>query len=75
MNTSPKEITAQQLMDQLNEVSKMKIDDWLVSLCRDGIWLTNPYGLDCGLYDNSTEECSNILTQTFTQKNGGCYEP
>ena len=55
-------IGAESLHEHL-KTSSVEIDGWYISLDDDGIWITNPYGQDCGLYENSTDDCQMILNR------------
>lgn len=58
-----KNISSDALYAHLTEFENAEIDGWYISLNDDGIWITNPYGQDCGLYKNSAEDCKMILNR------------
>lgn len=53
-------IGAEALYQHLKQDSA-EIDGWYISLDDDGIWITNPYGQDCGLYESSVADSQLIL--------------
>ena len=53
--------TGQELLEALSSGAGQDVHGWWVSQDGTEIWLTNPYGLDCGFYDVSVEGCDSIL--------------
>lgn len=55
--------TGAELLDYLVQNHRVEIDQWSLSIDEHGVWLTNPYGVDCGLVDASVEGCDSAIAQ------------
>jgi hypothetical protein len=42
------------------------IDEWSLNLDEHGVWLTNPYGIDCGLVAATEAGCAAALQRIAT---------
>ncbi len=54
-------VTGGELLACLHSKSSVEIDGWYVSMDDGDVWLTNPYGLDCGLVEATEEGCQSAL--------------
>lgn len=55
--------TGAELIGYLMEHRRVEIDQWSLNIDEHGVWLTNPYGVDCGLVEASAEGCGRALDQ------------
>lgn len=61
------QLTGQELFDLLSAGSKgLNLGGYYVSIDGDGcgghyLWLTSPYGVDCGVLDFTPEKCAAVL--------------
>ncbi|MDH1789731.1 hypothetical protein N5D77_24505 [Comamonas thiooxydans] len=58
--------TGQMLHQYLNQHGRVEIEGWSINPDGAEIWLTNPYGIDVGFYDNDAEGCARILERIST---------
>lgn len=58
-----------QLLSLLRATNKAEIEGFFLSLDEDGIWMTNPYGIDCALMPFSPEGCKEVLLTIERSKN------
>ena len=61
VKTMEPNIGSQNLHQHLKTHSRTKIDGLAINADGAEIWLTNPYGLDVGLYGNDAEGCARTL--------------
>ena len=53
--------TGHELLAHLRDHKHAIIDQWFVCIDEHGLWLTNSYGVDCGLVEASVEGCQSAL--------------
>ena len=66
VKTMEPNIGSQNLHQHLKTHSRTKIDGLAINADGAEIWLTNPYGLDVGFYDNDAEGCARMLERIST---------
>ena len=59
-------IGSQELYQHLKTHGRAEIDGWAINADGAEIWLTNPYGIDVGIYANNAEGCAGILERIST---------
>lgn len=51
-----------ELLIHLQATGSADVDNWSLTLDEHGVWLTNPYGIDCGLVGATEIGCQQALT-------------
>lgn len=67
-STSPA-MSPAQLLSLLRETDSTEIEGFYLSHDEHGIWMTNPYGVDCAVVPFSLEGCSRVLSVIERTKN------
>lgn len=57
----PQEWNAAHLLASLNRNGRAEIDGYVLNLDEHGVWMTNPYGVDVGLFELSVLGCEQVL--------------
>lgn len=70
------ELTAQGLFDLLSDPKGVDVDGYYLSVDQDlfggsCLWLTSPYGVDCGVVDFTVEKCGVVLERIQAADPGG----
>lgn len=63
---------SQEVLKHLMASEVIEIDGHTLIADEDGVWVTNPYGLDCALLPPETEAIAGFLSD---MKLGLCYGP
>lgn len=53
--------TGAELLAALLPPQHIEIEGWSLNLDEHGVWLTNPYGIDCGLVPATADGCQAAL--------------
>lgn len=54
-------VTAQSLFDNLRNTRRQELDLYHLNVDEHGIWVTNPYGVDCALLPMTLEGCNSVI--------------
>lgn len=52
-----------ELLAYLQHHGHARFDQWFMSMDEHGVWLTNPYGIDCGLVNATELGCQQALAR------------
>lgn len=52
-----------ELLAALRSPQHVEIEGWSLNLDEHGVWLTNPYGIDCGLVPATADGCQTALAR------------
>lgn len=63
---SVEDIAPAELLSHLRQHRRVDIEQWHISLDVHGIWMTNPYGVDCKLLGANESGCERVL-QTISR--------
>lgn len=58
--------TGPELLVALLRTRRIQIEGWSLNLDEHGIWITNPYGIDCGLSRVTISSCEGFLNLLAT---------
>ncbi|MDD5056515.1 MAG: hypothetical protein PHQ60_01980 [Sideroxydans sp.] len=61
-------MTGVDLFAYLQAHGHVDMKGWYVSLNEHGVWLTNPYGVDCGLFGATEDGCQRALKSIENQE-------
>ena len=64
LNASPPsslDVTAQSLFARLQNSQRYELDLYSLNVDEHGIWVTNPYGVDCALLPMTLEGCASVI--------------
>lgn len=56
-----------ELQSLLQQHQHLKIDGWSINLVGNEIWLSNPYGIDVGFYENDAKGCERITQRIASE--------
>lgn len=59
---SPLPYDADELLIKLEQDSRCELDGYHLSADSQGVWMTNPWGLDCGLFPLTANGCAKLLS-------------
>lgn len=54
---SAAEVQPEALLAELIEAGRVEVDQWRLTADEDGLWATNPYGVDVALWPFDLEGC------------------
>lgn len=62
-------MTSQSLFDRLTTSRSYELDLYSLNVDEHGIWVTNPYGVDCALLPMTLEGCAGVIALIEKTKN------
>ncbi len=62
-------MTAQSLFERLKTSRRCELDLYSLNVDENGIWVTNPYGVDCALLPMTPEGCAKVIRLIESTKN------